>query len=48
MSNKSIFSQETGGGEGVQVLRNEPFEDVQLFGQMRSGQYTHKLYRIDS
>lgn len=36
---------ETGGGDGVQVLVHEPFEDHPLFdGQFRSGQYTFKKY----
>ena len=33
---------ETGGGEGVEVLKNEPFENV----EMGSGQYTHKIYHL--
>lgn len=32
---------ETGGGDGIQVLKNEPYED-----QDEKGQYTHKLYHI--
>lgn len=32
---------ETGGGEGIQVLKNEPYE---VKGE--KGQYTHKLYHI--
>lgn len=36
---------ETGGGEGVQVLQNEPFENHPLLeGQPDHGQYTHKQY----
>ncbi|XP_075895041.1 phosphatidylinositol transfer protein beta isoform-like [Nelusetta ayraudi] len=34
---------ETGGGEGIQVLKNEPYE---VKGE--KGQYTHKLYHIKS
>eukprot|EP01135_Chromosphaera_perkinsii_P000908 Nk52_evm6s153 gene=Nk52_evmTU6s153 len=36
---------ETGGGEGVEVLKNEPFEDHPQFGK---GQYTYKIYRLAS
>lgn len=32
---------ETGGGEGIQVLKNEPYEE-----KGEKGQYTHKLYHI--
>ena len=35
--------QETGGGEGVQVLENRPFVDGDV-----TGQYTHKVYHVDS
>lgn len=30
---------ETGGGEGIEVLKNEPYE-----GEGEKGQYTHKTY----
>ena len=33
---------ETGGGEGVEVLKNEPFEDE----KMGKGQFTHKIYHL--
>ena len=33
---------ETGGGEGVEVLKNEPFENEEL----GKGQYTHKIYHL--
>ena len=33
---------ETGGGEGVEVVTNEPFEDE----KMGKGQYTHKIYHL--
>ena len=33
---------ETGGGEGVEVIKNEPFED----DKMGKGQYTHKIYHL--
>ena len=34
---------ETGGGEGVEVLVNEPYEDAK-----GKGQYTKKIYRLES
>lgn len=38
---------ETGGGEGVEVVKNEPFENVPLYGgKYSSGQYTHKIYHL--
>uniref|UniRef100_A0A7E4V263 Phosphatidylinositol transfer protein n=1 Tax=Panagrellus redivivus TaxID=6233 RepID=A0A7E4V263_PANRE len=41
--------QETGGGEGVEVLKNEPFTNTPLLnGQYSSGQYTHKIYHLQS
>ncbi len=33
---------ETGGGEGVEVVKNEPFEDE----KMGKGQFTHKIYHL--
>ena len=40
---------ETGGGEGVEVLKNKPFSDVPLLnGTYTSGQYTHKIYHLKS
>lgn len=33
----------TGGGEGVEVLKNEPYEKP---GE--KGQYTYKIYRLES
>jgi len=40
---------ETGGGEGVQVLKNEPYEDVPLLnGKFTKGQYTYKIYHLAS
>lgn len=32
---------ETGGGEGIQVLKNEPYEE-----DGEKGQYTHKIYHL--
>uniref|UniRef100_A0AAZ3SMN7 Phosphatidylinositol transfer protein alpha isoform n=1 Tax=Oncorhynchus tshawytscha TaxID=74940 RepID=A0AAZ3SMN7_ONCTS len=34
---------ETGGGEGVEVLKNEPYEK-----DGEKGQYTHKIYHLHS
>lgn len=40
---------ETGGGEGVEVVKNEPFENFPLLGDAFSkGQYTYKIYHLDS
>ncbi|WKY01010.1 hypothetical protein Q1695_015198 [Nippostrongylus brasiliensis] len=40
---------ETGGGEGVEVLKNEPFDGEPLLnGQFSQGQYTHKIYHLQS
>lgn len=40
---------ETGGGEGVEVLKNEPFKDVPLLdGRYTHGQYTHKIYHLQT
>ena len=33
---------ETGGGEGVEVVTNEAFENEEL----GKGQYTHKIYHL--
>ena len=33
---------ETGGGEGVEILVNEAFTNE----EMGSGQYTHKIYHL--
>lgn len=32
---------ETGGGEGIEVLKNEPYEK-----DGEKGQYTHKVYHL--
>lgn len=40
---------ETGGGEGIEVLKNEPFNDHPLLGgKYSSGQYTYKIYHLSS
>jgi hypothetical protein len=41
--------EETGGGEGVEVLKNEPFTGKRdLFLNYTDGQYTHKIYKLAS
>lgn len=38
---------ETGGGEGIEIKANEPYEDKPIFhGEYPSGQYTHKVYHL--
>ncbi|GFT84769.1 phosphatidylinositol transfer protein alpha isoform [Trichonephila clavipes] len=40
---------ETGGGEGIEVLKNEPFDNVPLLGgRFNKGQYTYKIYHLAS
>lgn len=40
---------ETGGGEGIEVLKNEPFDNHPLLGgKYSSGQYTYKIYHLAS
>jgi len=40
---------ETGGGEGVEVLKNEPYDNVPLLnGKFTKGQYTYKVFRLES
>lgn len=40
---------ETGGGEGVEVRKNEPFQGVPLLGgKYTKGQYTYKVYHMQS
>lgn len=34
---------ESGGGEGVEIVKNEPYDDGE-----RQGQYTHKVSAIES
>ena len=44
-----VSRNETGGGEGVEVLKNEPFENVPLLGgRFSTGQYTKKIYHLAS
>jgi hypothetical protein len=41
--------ENTGGGEGILVLNNEPFEKkTDLFKNYTAGQYTHKIYKLYS
>lgn len=38
---------ETGGGEGIEVVKNEPFQGVPLLGgKYCKGQYTYKKYHL--
>lgn len=40
---------ETGGGEGIEILTNEHFENIPLFdGRYSEGQYTRKIYHAHS
>ncbi|XP_071094072.1 phosphatidylinositol transfer protein alpha isoform-like [Haliotis cracherodii] len=47
---------ETGGGEGIEVIKNEPFSpsegqqppDPLLGGDFNTGQYTYKIYHLQS
>lgn len=44
-----VSKNETGGGEGVEVRKNEPFTDYPLLGgKYSSGQYTYKIYHLGS
>ncbi|KAK4029176.1 hypothetical protein OUZ56_022183 [Daphnia magna] len=38
----------TGGGEGIEVIRSEPFKDVPMNNASHSGQYTYKIYHMGS
>jgi len=41
--------ENTGGGEGIEVLANEPFAGkTDLFKNYTDGQYTHKIYKLAS
>jgi len=38
---------ETGGGEGVEIVENHPYTgNPVFFGEFPDGQYTHKVYHI--
>ncbi|GFR25230.1 phosphatidylinositol transfer protein beta isoform [Trichonephila clavata] len=44
-----VSKNETGGGEGVEVRKNEPFENYPLLGgKFSKGQYTYKIYHLAS
>ncbi|KAL4712383.1 hypothetical protein ACJJTC_001544 [Scirpophaga incertulas] len=44
-----VSKNETGGGEGIEVIKNEPFKDFPLLGgRYSSGQYTYKIYHLAS
>ena len=41
--------EETGGGEGVEVLNNEPYTNHPLLnGKFTEGQYTKKIYHLEN
>lgn len=41
--------ENTGGGEGIEVHKNEPFKNkTDLFQNYTDGQYTHKIYKLQS
>ena len=40
---------ETGGGEGIEVLENRPFKDNEFPNDVppgKEGQYTHKIFHL--
>lgn len=46
-----VSKQNTGGGEGVQIITNEPFEKPKsegFLGKYNTGQYTKKIYHLGS
>jgi hypothetical protein len=46
-----VSKQNTGGGEGVEILNNEPFEkslQEGFLGKYNIGQYTKKIYHLGS
>ncbi|XP_040575189.1 phosphatidylinositol transfer protein beta isoform [Lepeophtheirus salmonis] len=44
-----VSKNETGGGEGVEVRKNEPYKGDPLFnGEFSEGQYTYKVYHLAS
>ncbi|TRY78149.1 hypothetical protein TCAL_13477 [Tigriopus californicus] len=41
--------RETGGGEGVEIVKNEPFSGQSfLYGKYDTGQYTYKIYHVET
>lgn len=50
-STAKVSKQNTGGGEGVEILANEPFErssSEAFLGRFNTGQYTKKIYHFGS
>jgi hypothetical protein len=50
-STAEASKRNTGGGEGVEILTNEPFEKPQseaFLGRFTTGQYTKKIYHLGS
>ena len=51
VSNLFVTQNETGGGEGVEVVKNEPYQagpEADKHSLGRPGQYTHKLFHLES
>lgn len=39
--------KETGGGEGIEIVANEPYVNKPIFhGEFSEGQYTYKIYHL--
>jgi len=44
-----VSKENTGGGEGIEILKNEPFTNKKdLLPGHTAGQYTHKIYKLQS
>ena len=47
-STAQVSKENTGGGEGVEIRKNEPFANKNdLLPGHTAGQYTHKIYKVD-
>jgi hypothetical protein len=47
-STAQVSKENTGGGEGIEVRENKPFENKgDLLPGFNAGQYTHKLYKLE-
>lgn len=48
-STAQVSKENTGGGEGIEILHNKPFDNKSdLLEGFTAGQYTHKLYKLQS
>ena len=49
-TSSNFIRRETGGGEGVEIIKNEPFVDnfELLEGKFTQGQYTYKIYHVET